>query len=870
MFNIKHVYNFSIFIILIFSSFYTEVNPKKPTSSYKYDYFNILDKGPKTDINYIFNENKSPKDSKNITESEKYTKLVDETFPAYQSLFFSDLETITPLYDQSIKCQFPIKKEIFFNNDLYINNNFFNNKTKIKIIPTDLAKFYLKPLINICYNYFIDRWYYKICPFNKAIQTLSFLKKNPKTGKEEKEVNYLGYASNDTNDYNEIDYFYSESPYKKEFFEQDIYKLFNKSQIVGIFQNVIKIFDSPNVQNEFKIINEDNKSNEILEDYLIYKNQYKLIEVDYDIAEIEKIKDISKYKINNIVKNLEEYKLQSKTNIITYEREIKKSINKNVFLLDEALPPLHTGIINTRIKVFPYYQNEYYNKEFFVEKNYLYCEHCNLLKCQSNNCYLSLSKDKDNYFKIIDFIDEKLVMLDSTIDKEISHKSKFALYINDEYIFFFGKGKIEEIKRLKEISNDDNDKEEENDKEKENDKDNEKEKNNNIFILKGRKLDLKEGENILILLKQVKKGDYYIIKDIHNQKLYLNGLVNKKIDENNYEITISDINTSSYANLTILPVGEKFFKIEKRDKIKHQKADVEIINKSKKIIYNTNIKNELFNINQLTQITMPRHSLNNNIPYKIFDLNTNNNQTVFHFVLKKLSQWKESYINICLSENETCTENNLEIVIHSKKGILIHKPKLSNEKVINGTLLFHMNDVVNLFTEKIICDIILVNSTLYFNVIDYFDYNYIRLKYMIEKEEFNKIKYAIITPTKSMNIKIKGIYTTNIISKKLLMNMYFYDMQYLLDDKAIFMESFTNGDYCDVVKRPRNVKVFYMCDETGINNLKISKVYEAKNKLCEYIYYVKSRLLCNPTNIMRNQVNSSFSKSLCYSDKDIE
>ena len=65
-------------------------------------------------------------------------------------------------------------------------------------------------------------------------------------------------------------------------------------------------------------------------------------------------------------------------------------------------------------------------------------------------------------------------------------------------------------------------------------------------------------------------------------------------------------------------------------------------------------------------------------------------------------------------------------------------------------------------------------------------------------------------------------------------------MQYLLDDKAIFMESFTNGDYCDVVKRPRNVKVFYMCDETGINNLKISKVYEAKNKLCEYIYYVKS------------------------------
>jgi len=84
--------------------------------------------------------------------------------------------------------------------------------------------------------------------------------------------------------------------------------------------------------------------------------------------------------------------------------------------------------------------DEYYNKEFFVEKNLLYCEHCNLLKCQSNNCFLTLSKNKEEYFKIIDFIDEKLVLLDSYIKNDISHNSKFALFINDEYIFFFGKG----------------------------------------------------------------------------------------------------------------------------------------------------------------------------------------------------------------------------------------------------------------------------------------------------------------------------------------------------------------------------------------------------------------------------------------------
>ena len=69
----------------------------------------------------------------------------------------------------------------------------------------------------------------------------------------------------------------------------------------------------------------------------------------------------------------------------------------------------------------------------------------------------------------------------------------------------------------------------------------------------------------MILLKKVKKGDYYIIKDIHNQKIYLIGLVNKKLDENLYEIKINNINSSSYMNLTNLPVGEKFFKIEKRD-----------------------------------------------------------------------------------------------------------------------------------------------------------------------------------------------------------------------------------------------------------------------------------------------------------------
>ena len=854
MFNKNHVYNIFILTLIFFSFLNNEINSKKKGSSYKYDYFNILDKGPKAELNYIFNNNNNKNTNFKDLNTEKYTRIVDETFPSYQSLFFSDLETITPLYDQTIECKFPIKKNISFNNDLYINKNFFDNETKLKIIPTDYAKVLLKPTMNICYNYFIDRWYYKLCPFNKAVQTLSFLKKNPKTGKEEKEVNYLGYASNDTNNnFNELEYFYSTSPYNENFFEKNEYKFLNKSQIVGTFQNVVKIFNPPDNQNEFKIINEDNKNNnQVLPDYLMYKYQFKILEIDYEVSQLEKINDISKYKVNKRYKNLDDFKSDNKSNIITYEREIKKAINKNLFLLGENLPPVQSGIINTRIKTFSFYQEDYYNKEFFIEKNLLYCEHCNLLKCQSNNCFLTLSKDKENYFKIIDFLDEKLVVLDETIDKTISHKSKFALFINDDYIFFFGKGKIEEIKRSKEVSS------------------NENKEENNIFIMNGKKLNLKEGENILLLVKQVKKNEYYIIKDIHNQKLYLLGLVNKKINETHYEILINNITTSPYANSTILHIGEKFFKVKKRADIKEQKGDVQIINKSKKIKFDSNAKNDLFNIQHISQITIPRNNLNIDLPYQIFDLNKKNNQSDFHFVVKKMSQWKESYINICLSENETCNENNIEIIIHSKKGILIHRPKLSSEKNINDSLLFYSNDVINLFTQKIICDIVFINSSLYFNVIDYNQYSYIRLKYILPKDEFDKIKYAVISPMKSMNIKIKGIYVTHIISMKLLFNIYFYDKQYLLDEKAVFMETFTNGDYCPVIKKPRTVKVFYMCDESGINNLKIVKVHEAKNKLCEYIYYVKSKLLCNPNNIMKSQVNTSFSKSLCYSDKTFE
>ena len=846
MINKKQFNNYIFLIFFIFSFFSIQIF----SLSSEYDYVNILDKSPKSDMTYIFNEHKE-KSNNQYQELEEYSKLVDETYKSYQSLFFKDLQTITPLYDQTINCYFPQKKEISFNNDLYINHYFFKNTSKIKIIPDKFAKILLKPLYNICYNYFIDKWYYKLCPFNKAIQTLTFLKKNPKTGKEEKEVNYLGYASNDTEDFNEYDYFYEESPFNKKFFEQKIYKFLNKTKIVGIYKNVIKIYDSIDTQNEFSKISEDNKTNEILQDYLIYKYQYKKLEIDYDRSFIKKAKKMPG--INS--KILNEYKNSGNPNIITYEREIKKSVNKNIFLLNEELPPLFEGIVNTRIITYPYNQDDYYNKEFFVEKNMLYCEHCNLLKCQSNNCYLTLSKNKKEYFKIIDFIDEKLVILDSTIPKDISHNSKFALFINDEFIFFFGKGKISEIKREKIDKNEQK---------------NEKNREIYKYYLKGKSLDLNKGDNILIPLKDVKKGEYIIIKDKNNSKLFLDCVINNIINETHYEITINNLFNSSFANSSIIPVGQKYFKIENKQKINKKEENIQLINKSKNIIFNTNIDKNIFNIEQISQISIPRNNLNIDIPYRIFDLKEPNNQTVFHFVLKKMSPWKEAYINICLSSNESCSENDIEIILHSKKGILIHIPKISSEKKINDSLLFYSNDVVNFFTEKIICDMIFINSTLYINVMDYSENSFIKIKYLFKPEYFNKIKYAIISSFKSMNIKIKNIYASNVISQNLFKNIFFYDKLYLLDDKAVYMETFTNGDYCPVIHAPRSVKVFYMCDESGISNLKINKVFEAKNRLCEYKYFVKSRFLCNPNNIMKTQLNTTFSKTLCYTDKNLK
>ena len=68
---------------------------------------------------------------------------------------------------------------------------------------------------------------------------------------------------------------------------------------------------------------------------------------------------------------------------------------------------------------------------------------------------------------------------------------------------------------------------------------------------------MNNGDNILIPLKDVKKGEYIIIKDKNNSKLFLDCVINNIINETHYEITINNLFNSSFANSSIIPVGQK-------------------------------------------------------------------------------------------------------------------------------------------------------------------------------------------------------------------------------------------------------------------------------------------------------------------------
>ena len=205
------------------------------------------------------------------------------------------------------------------------------------------------------------------------------------------------------------------------------------------------------------------------------------------------------------------------------------------------------------------------------------------------------------------------------------------------------------------------------------------------------------------------------------------------------------------------------------------------------------------------------------------------------------------------------------IIDINNDGLLIQK---INEDSKNNSLIYSMVKFKN-NENKIKSGIIFINSTIYFNSIYKEEKNVeeseIKLKYKIKNDSYT-INYIIINKYKSKNILIENIQLEEYVSFEIFKNIFLYEQKFLLDNNAIFVDTFENGDYCSPIKAPRRVIIYYSCDEEGIYELKITNVFEDKKDICVYHYYAKSKYLCNPNMLMKNYLKFSGLKTYCFLD----
>jgi hypothetical protein len=752
-----------------------------------YNYSSLFDKEPKVNIDFLFDPSYS-ENTLNFHENEN----------SFSKYFYTYYETELPLINGAkMSCFIPNKIEL--NDSIFFQKNIKNIKNSnfdIEKIPENYANIFLKNIDNYCFNVNIERWYYKLCPSKVAIQTLSYKKLNEKTGKEEIEVNYLGFGRNYTNLSNEYEIYMKENGISFNQIEYEIHKNLFKNKILANYEKIIKIYDDE----KFEINNKNN--------YFLY--------VKYDLNEFKKINE--KIKINNEFNyDLNEYlkNFPNEKNIIL-ERKIIKIINKNTFLIDDFLPKIN--FIDFYLKNSNF-SSKFLTEDFFIYENYLFCKLCNLIKCLNENCFISNNENFNQRFKIIEIIDQFLVK----IEKKLNFENTFySLWISNEKNIIFGKGKVEIINNKELIT-----------------------KNSNLNELKiGDKIlfinnNFKTFNKHLILFKfplEKEKFTFCEIKEILNEN-------HIKFDENKCEINETKINIEKYNFFIIKNINDN------NNKNNNKNNNLNIID-----FYNSN-KN--FNINHLSAITnyFPK---NLKIFYKL-----PKNEFNFNFILKIIYKSKISNIHFYLSKNlEKLSENDYEIIINSKNGILIKQIKNNND------MSFYTNKRMNFFNNHIECQILFINNTIYFNSQDNLNdkNSSIKLKYNLITE--NNLKndnqfYLILDLKQTQNIKIKSIFIKNYIEEKYLINIFFYEKLFYLNENSTFIDYFDSGDYCAAIKRNRRVKIEYKCDTSGLNDLIITKVEEDKKNLCVYNYYAKTKYLCNPEIIMKNIIKSTTNQVNC-------
>jgi hypothetical protein len=305
-------------------------------------------------------------------------------------------------------------------------------------------------------------------------------------------------------------------------------------------------------------------------------------------------------------------------------------------------------------------------------------------------------------------------------------------------------------------------------------------------------------------------------------------------------------------------IVKKNKKEEKNEEEKKEEAKYVIIGDGKNISLDNNFKDK----NERLKIDNSKAEYND---YKV----PNKKEFVFNFDLYPYNfGLKDSFITICFSNDQNCKsgedyEMNIDI---ANNGLIMQKINDSN---INNNSLIYSKFKFNYIDTKIKASIIYFNSTIYFNYIFKEENNVqeseIKLKYKIKNETY-AINYIIINQNKSRNIYIENMNFEEYVSYDLFKNIFLYEQKYLLDDNTIYIDTFEDGDYCEPIKAPRRVIIYYTCDEEGIYELKLTNVYEDKKDICVYHYYAKSKYLCNPNMLMKNYLKFSGLKTFCYLD----
>ena len=733
-----------------------------------FDNDELITKDPKVSVNFLFDNNTSYSSSA-------------KAFDKYFNTFY---ETELPLYNGGVmSCYIP--KKI----NLSHTSSPINESSLIQNISLSYGYIFLREVSGMCFSSYEDKWYYKLCPTKKAVQTLSYSKIDEKTGKEVKEVNYLGFGLNYTNLSS------AEFLYVNETGDIDAIDILNNSKIseplVVIKDKMVKIYN-----NEYRFY---------LSDINDPKKAFYL-QFIYDKKEIENLpkgeKD-SKYFMK--------YGKEFNSTHYSVTRLIRLYLSFNNYYLDEPLPHM------IRYSSYRFFSTdvltpiEEYRSSYYIDENNVYCKYCDFSMCLERDCYLMIYPS-EIYAKVIDVIDQKMVKVNRKIHL---NKNDIIFVSNDNRYISFEKNSFS---------------------------------NKDTFIISPEskfKSKLKVNDSFIFFNSDntYSKRKIYSIDSLEDDAFLeckVDSILSNSLLRLNDECPIKTFpyDKSKYILLSHRDEWQKSYSLPKHNKI---------------LIKNSNNDEHNIKIDLLPSITL-KPEQKTNITMHLTDKDT------FQINLSLLSLYDSiSNLHMYLSQNESITEDDYEIIINSKSGVLIKQIKN------NTNLSFYTNEHMNFFISETTIDIILLNSSIYIGSIDNDGLFSTKIKFELPLSH-NKLHYFHFSNEKS-NIQLYNIKIYNTVQKSKIVNIFIFEKKFLLSENATFIDYFTSGDYCEAKRKNRTVKIIYQCDKTGINDIFISEVKE--EILCEYTYYVKSKLLCNPNVIMNNILKSTDTKVNCVIKNEI-